>query len=457
MKPGDTVIHSKLGKARIVRVTPRGGVIGVWADFGYLQEWVPSADLRLTDSPDSSAGGAASRGAPLPSSGSDLALIGADVIDARRAVLALKLGQVPDDHVLDLSTGTDRERRTLERTIDAVCQGRPGSILFKGPWGTGKTHLLTMLRALAANNGLATASVILDGDGVSLSDPMRLMADILGSLRFPGESVPIDVITTTLPYLRRRFSSDFIREDGDRILDAVFRVTPAAFDEPEVTDVLSDYFTLSLSAAQANQKLRQLGHRFTLGPLTARRTDQRADRFCELLRGWASLCSYVSAKGLVIVLDELDVEYFRSMRNTRHNIQRRKNRRTLLEAFGRLLNHESMPLLLAFGVAPATDEVGDENDAVEDLRYWVKGTIEIEAPIPELDEMRLLGRRLLELYARAYPDRIARVDRKKVHRLIDDFAERHQSGIDPIPRTFVRGTLERLDVASDLDCFFKST
>lgn len=452
MKPGDIVIHNKLGKARIVRVTPRGGEPGVWADFGYLQEWVPSAALRLVDVSDSSADGAASPVLPLPWGGPDVELIKKDVVDARRAVLALKLGQVPDDHVLDLSIGTDEERRTLVGTIDAVCQGRPSSILLKGPWGTGKTHLLTMLRALAANSGLATASVILDGDGVSLSDPMRLMAEILGSLRLPGESVPIDVITTTLPRLRRRFSSDFTREDDDRILDAVFRVPPSAFDEPEVTDVLSDYFMLSLSAAQANQKLRQLDHRFTLGPLTARRTDQRADRFCELLRGWASLCS-LSVKGLVVVLDELDVEYYHTMRDTRQNIQRRKNRRALLEAFGRLLNYESMPLLLAFGVAPATDDVGEENDAVENLRYYVKGTIEIEAPIPDLDQMRLLGRRLLEQYARAYPDRMDRVDRKKMHQLIDDFAERHQSGLDPIPRTFVRGTLERLDVASDLDCF----
>lgn len=454
MKPGDVVFHHELGKGKIVRVTSRGGMPGVLADFGYLQDWVASDELRLPDGTDSSPVVAANiRDPQQPSHGRDVTFLQKDVVDARRAVLALKLGQVPEDRVLDLSTGTDKERRKLEGIIETVCRGRPASILFKGPWGAGKTHLLTMLRALSADSGLATASVILDGDGVSLSDPMRLMADILGSLRFPSESVPIDVITSTLPSLRKRFSSDFTREDGDRILDAVFRIPPTAFDEPEVTDVLADYFTLLLSASQASQKLRELGHHCTLRPLIARKKAQRADRFCELLCGWASLCSYASAKGLVVVLDELDVEYSRTMRDTRQNIQRRKDRQELLEAFGRLLNHESVPLLIAFGVAPATDYVGEENDAVDNLKQGIKGIIEIEAPKPDVGQMRQLGRQLQEQYERAYPDRMAIVDREKVHRLIDNFAERHQSGIGPIPRTFVRGTLERLDVASDLDSF----
>ena len=129
----------------------------------------------------------------------------------------------------------------------------------------------------------------------------------------------------------------------------------------------------------------------------------------------------------------------------------------MLEAFGQLLNQESIPLLVAFGVAPATDDVGLENDAVHNLRQWISGIAEIEAPTPDIDQTRQLGWRLQEHYARAYPDRMARVDRKRINQLIDEFAEHHQADSNPIPRTFVRGTIERLDVASELSRFAKTT
>ena len=456
MKPGDTVFHPELGEGRIVRVIPRGGTRGVWADFGYLKDWVAWDALQFPDGTDPSPAGIALDGFQPASDGGGIAPIQKDVVDARRAVLALKLGQVPEEHVLELSTGIEGERRAIEVAIDSVTLGRPASILFKGAWGTGKTHLLTMLKALAADRGLATASVILDGEGVTLTDPMRLMADLLSSLRFPGESVPID-FTSRLASLRKIYRGDFIREDGDRLLDAVFRIPISAFDEPEVSEVIADYFMLRVSASQANVKLRQLGHHVTLGPLIARKKDHRADRFCELLHGWVEFCSYERAKGLVVILDELDVEYDRTLRDTRKNIELRSTRQTLLAAFGRLLNQQSTPLLVAFGVAPATDDVGMENDAVQNLRRWISGIAEIEAPTPDIDQTRQLGWRLQEHYVRAYPDRMARIDRNKLALLIDEFAEHHQADSNPIPRTFVRGTLERLDVASELSRFAKTT
>ena len=456
MSPGDTVLHPELGEGRIVRVVPRGGTRGAWVDFGYLQDWVAWDALQLPDGAVPPPAGTKSGGSQPASNEKDIAPIRPEVVDARRAILALKLGQVLEEHVLELSTGTDLERRALEAALDSVALGRPASILFKGAWGTGKTHLLTMLRALAADRGLATASVILDGEGVTLSEPMRLMADLLDSLRFPGESVPIG-ITSRLASLRRAYRDDFLREEGDRILDAVFRIPTSAFDEPEVTEVLADYFMLRLSASQANGKLRQLGHHVTLGPLIARRTHHRADRFCELLHGWAEFCEFAQAKGLVVVFDELDVEYDRTLRDTRQHVELRSRRQTLLEAFGRLLNQGSIPLLLAFGVAPATDDVGEDNDAVHNLRRWISGIAEIDAPTPNIDQIRQLGWRLQEHYARAYPDRMAGVDRRKLKQLIDEFAEHHQADSSPIPRTFVRGTLERLDVASDLESFAKTT
>lgn len=236
----------------------------------------------------------------------------------------------------------------------------------------------------------------------------------------------------------------------NRVIKAVFRIRQGAFDEPEVTEVLADYFMLRLPASGANRKL---GYRYVdtpLDPLTARRTVDRADRFCDLLRGWVQVCLFAEegAKGLVVIIDELDVDYDRTSRNTNQNIELRRRRRMVLKALGRL-QRESIPLLLAFGVAPAIVPV-EENDAVSDLRQLINGIIEIEAPEPDSRQTGQIGGRLLELYERAYTDRMAEVDRAMLKQLMDKFAERHHSDITPIPRTFVRGTLEMLDVASDL-------
>ena len=71
----------------------------------------------------------------------------------------------------------------MEQAIIAAARRQPQSVPVEGSWGAGKTHLLTLLTRLAAEQRLATATVILDGEGVTLSEPMGLMEAILGSLR----------------------------------------------------------------------------------------------------------------------------------------------------------------------------------------------------------------------------------------------------------------------------------
>ena len=76
----------------------------------------------------------------------------------------------------------------------------------------------------------------------------------------------------------------------------------------------------------------------------------------------------------------------------------------------------------------------------------------IEAPRPNVEQTKELGVRLQELYARAYPRRTSGVEPHGVRRRIERFAEyHHDENLVPTPRGFVRGTLELLDVMSDLE------
>ena len=178
-----------------------------------------------------------------------------DVVDARRGVLALKLGQVLEQQVLKLSVGTSEIQENVEAVVSRAIERKTQGILFAGAWGSGKTHLLTMLNAVAVKQGMATSSVILDGEGVRLSDPMALMEAFLHSLRYPGESVPCG-IGPRLRQLRHTGIHWTPAQAGERrILDAIRTVPADAFDEPGALQVLEDYFTFSLAATQANRKL----------------------------------------------------------------------------------------------------------------------------------------------------------------------------------------------------------
>lgn len=436
------------GDGTVVEVSTRHGIK---VDFGYASSWIMSNDLAVVDeAPDpsrqpatdggSAAGAGRGGGADEQVPRQRMPDMRPDIVKARRSILALKLGQVLEEDVCNLSVGVDDIQDALRQAIAGAIGGTPQSVLVEGAWGKGKTHLLTLLAALAARAGLATSTVILDGEGVSLSEPMGLMEAVLGSLRYPGEVVP-GGIGRRLSILRGQALR--LRHLNNRIIEALLTLSPNTFQSPEAIEVLEDYFVMKLPASHAKVKLREIvNRRIPLPSMSARNVDARSARFCELMTGWAACCASTNAaKGLVVIFDELDAEWAMAKRPERRD--------SLLSKLAELTRQQKCPLLLAFGSAPGAD-VG-ASDPVGDVRDRIPWTEHIEAPTPSLDQTRELGRRLQKLYEDAYPGRVAGVDQSSVQRWIDNYAKGHLDGLFPTPRTFVRGTLERLDLWLELD------
>ena len=333
MKVGERVRHPSLGEGAVVVTHTKGGQAGAVVDFGYMKDWVPCTELGRCN-----AGQEAEPWLPAPVPGNvrrstprNLPQLAQDVVDARRGVLALKLGQVLEQQVLKLSVGTSEIQENVEAVVSRAIERKTQGILFAGAWGSGKTHLLTMLNAVAVKQGMATSSVILDGEGVRLSDPMALMEAFLHSLRYPGESVPCG-IGPRLRQLRYTGIHWTPAQAGERrILDAIRTVPADAFDEPGALQVLEDYFTFSLAATQANRKLSELGYRgVKLSAIRAAHVCQRANRFCELLQGWAGIVIKTGAKGLLLVVDEVDVEYASTAGRSAARKEERRRRTNLI-------------------------------------------------------------------------------------------------------------------------------
>ena len=97
--------------------------------------------------------------------------------------------------------------------------------------------------------------------------------------------------------------------------------------------------------------------------------------------------------------------------------------------------------------------VAEEDDPVRDLVRILgeSNLVVIKAPKTGLRQTRELGKRVLELYGRAYPERLGGIDVRGIEGRVDAAAESHiENEISPMPRKFVRSALELLDVAPDL-------
>ena len=419
-------------------------------DFGYVADWFSTEEMEIvTEAPGPSNTETGIVEQEQTSDRPELRELPAEVVDARRGVLALRLGQVLRSDVRELSAGAEHVQVTLETVVEGALKRQPHALLVKGDWGSGKTHMLTMLDAIATDKGMASSSIILDGDRVCLSDPMGLMGAIVGSLRYPGEPAP-NGLRGRLPRLRREAEGWRPRTPGGHMIAKAIRSLPrAAFDNPDALDAFEDYLSLDLASTVAAGKLGQLGYRYTRLPtIKAWYVAERAARFRDLLAGWAEFIGRSGGGGLLAIIDELDVEYARTMGWGQAQRRKRAQRAACLEALRGCLASD-VPLVVAFGSAPGTN-VAEEDDPVLDLRKRLGGggrLVEIQAPQPDLPQMRAIGMKVLDLYERAYPGRMAGVDRNWLVRQIENLAKSHMREANPIPRHFIRKALELFDVA----------
>lgn len=419
-----------------------------WVDFGYIKEFVKQEDLRLTEQKPNplpvKKPAPIARVKPGPSESSCGI---SETADYRRGVLALRLGQILEPHILKLSVGTEKLESTLESAVARARKGRVSFLMVEGAWGGGKTHALTLLQAMARRMRFATSSVVMDGNAVSLAEPMQVMEEILSSFCFSGQDGADQLMDLVRKVVKEERLPEIRLKGATTIARVLASIPREAFDDSEALSLLQDYFSLSLSASQAKAKMKQLGYRVAALPtLRAFRVDQRAEAFCVLLKNWAQLASAMGAGGLLVLIDELDVEYASTAYNDKASFERRAKRRSLLSALSKLESDED-PLLVAFASAPAGPGVARHNDAVEDVHsVFGEGLRNLKVPEPNESSLAELLRRLSAFYSEAYPDSKERINAGVVQKLFEGMLLRYRKSPAAVPRQFVRTALEALDL-----------
>jgi hypothetical protein len=276
-----------------------------------------------------------------------------------------------------------------------------------------------------------------------LKDPMGLMSGITSSIRLPGEAVPAG-FGSKLAAIKRSGMPELRGLAEQRTVQLVESIPAQALDDPEVIAIVEDYMGLTLSASQAKRGLAELGYpKVQLPPLRARSVEDRAQRFSDLLGDWAALSVAAGARGLLVVLDEVDVDYawaqyLSSSARERHD--------DTLSALG-AIESRGVPLVIAFGSASAGPDTDDEFDAVHDVVRQVGGVQE-HAEAVELQRGHLvdLSARVLQLYDQAYPGFAKRLGPRGLQDLNSMLLPAYSRQLSPAPRRYVRSLLHCFDL-----------
>lgn len=442
MKIGDSFAHVQWGRGTILSVEGRGRRVVAKVKFGFASDWIDIEEI-----PDGDSLRSLVRSAVVPMVGTPRP-VGATasrnlVASSRAGVQALKLGQVLESHVEQISVGTAEHEAAFDEAFRQAEKRHPKLIVIEGAWGVGKTHLLTLLSAHAAKRRFALSTTILDGWAASLSDPMRLLEGITSSIRFPDQAAPMG-LGTMLASVKRTGMVELRGWAGRRMVQLMEQVPQEALDDPEAVAVLEDYLGLSLPASQAKDRLRRLGWRdIALPALKARSIDERGERLRELLCDWAAFCLAGKARGLLVVLDEVDVDYARA---AWWDAARRERHDMTLRALGEIRKQE-VPLVVAFGSAPAGPGEDESIDAVRDVIAKL-GHIDVHERANALDDSQLqeLAERVFTLYSDAYPGVAQRFSPKQLKATADMLLKEHRRQLSPVPRRFVRSLLHCLDL-----------
>lgn len=110
----------------------------------------------------------------------------ADVTEAQalHAIEALRLGVVPRHLIESYTVGRSAEVKMVHEDLGATTEGGAFRVVM-GDYGTGKTHHLEFVEAVALSRNYLTARITLDARETPPSMPKRVYREVVKALRYP--------------------------------------------------------------------------------------------------------------------------------------------------------------------------------------------------------------------------------------------------------------------------------
>ena len=412
LKPGDKILYRKHVPALVREITNRKVHIE-FAD-GPMKGTPLVIDIDTIYEEDIIKGESSSPPLPPPSRPKRRMRNGS--FSQRHSIDALRYGLVPLEYIEHLTLGYNEIDDWIDSTLPHNNADKPIAHQVIGEFGEGKSHTMGIIRYKAMKEGYLVGKVEIDGIRVSLSDPKSLYFTLFSQIKGNGirSVMPLlEVYRLALqngydgPFVPVEGSDDRIREmytlirlleryncmdDCDHVVDSVLTCS----EEYSITDAKSEIVTATRG------KIYSFDIKFQ--SLIGQRLKNRPYDFVEALIGTTLIARLAGFKGLVVTVDECEVE--------EHMLGRAgwdKAFGTILALFEYMTGEKKYPVVpisLYFSTVPSAIR---ENDAEK----WVDGLVKISngkfrnIPIfggwdSENPELRELVRRIHNIYLESY-------------------------------------------------------
>lgn len=344
--PGLRVQTSRFGLGTVVRVTRLGAVIAL-DRMGRLEVEVPLDQLATIADSDASGVKRGQAAAPISTPDTDashaLSTVGSSVrstedeaaFQARCSVEALRFGIVPTHSIGEVTLGYDELERWVIEQLPTDARRRPSVSEVCGPFGTGKSHTMAAIRHIAAARGFVTAHVEVDGNSVSLSDPASVLRQLWRTLTAADLESPTPLVDLNVRAIERgRSQAATALARFDRVRSNL--MTIATLKRSNCVDKYGEMMEVLLSCGDevtASDAKRAIWSDASAAAiwgtysdqvvepkrLIGLRTDDRPDDFVECLVGYSVLAKQAGFQGLVVTIDEFEVE---TATLTHHKVER---------------------------------------------------------------------------------------------------------------------------------------
>ncbi len=368
----------------------------------------------------------------------------------RQAMEALRFGLVPYAALDEMTLGYGHLHAWISSRLPETHNGTPQVSAVFGPFGAGKSHAMAVIRQVAERRGYLTARVEVDGQTVSLAEPEKLLHALWGTLRGETFTSATPLLDLYIAAANKWKSVPAVAPKGiDRTLhnftvikEAVRR--DAIGDHGEALDaVLASSPTVSASAVN-NQlrvaKVMRTGEMATMKRIIGSRVDERPYDFVEALAGHAIMAERAGHQGIVLTIDEFEVDQSLLAPAKRQQLVR------LLQVLSQYLkgntDHRAAPVALFFATVGEDGHTGDR--VIEQLiSDRPEARYNLHPWLPE-EDLRDLAGKINRLYAAAYGLTEA-IDSALVARVEADL-DAMGSGDSGLIRAFIKRYVGALDV-----------
>ena len=330
-----------------------------------------------------------------------------------RALHSLRFGLVPYSVLPDLTCGFSELETWIKKFLPKGPKERPVVLKICGPYGTGKSHTMAAVRWIAKQAGYVTARVEVDGKNVSLSDPKNLLSNLWQSLGAKNLHSDTPLLTLYHRALSKGYGSPHFRSrnfglpnrETDRIADNFHTVK--LLQQKGLLDKYDVLFDAVLSChdevvpSRLQREIRredEIDWRFDnpfVRPMIGRGVAARPNDFIESLFGHGHICHAAGYKGLVVTIDEFEIELIGARQRVKRTLE------LLIALLTYFEKNPSAPVLICFATIETASDKPRSERLIDALVAQSNGDCH-ELREMEWADIEDLGRRMQSLYYRAY-------------------------------------------------------